>query len=95
MRAAKFAIDDFDGAAVYLHKLIDHRQAYTRATHMAARGSTGVKGLEDVGAIGHRHAGAGVGHIEYQVRIQRTSADANGAAARRILDGIGQQVLKN
>src|ERR1700693_4761309 len=95
MRTGEFAIDDFDGPLMNVDAFVYHRKSDAGARHAAARCAPGVESLEDAGAFVERHAGSGVGNFENQLLTVGLRAQIDDAAARRVLDGVGEQVLND
>ncbi len=95
MRSGPFAVDDFDLASMRVHELHHYRQADARALDVAGRCLASIEGFEHLLALFGGDARAAVGHFQHQVAVLGARAHVDGAAARRVLDGIGQQVLED
>src|ERR1700681_3137840 len=95
MRPWNLAIDDLDGALVHIDELVDHRQSDAGAAHVPAWGATGIERVEDPGPVFMRNTGAAIAHLEHQLLAAGPGTQIDDAAARGVLDCIGQQVLQN
>src|SRR6266404_7022853 len=89
-RAAARRAVDRDEAAVRLDQRADDVEAEAGAV-LRAVAAAGVA-LEDPGELVRRNADAGVGHGERDARRQALGPDRDPSAARRELEGVGEQI---
>src|SRR5215467_13168552 len=93
--ARELAIDDLHRTAVGRYELEYHRESDTGAFYgRGARRASGIEGLEHVSAVLERNPGTAVGDIEHQLRACGASLQVDGAPFRRILHGVGDEVLE-
>src|SRR6516164_5786246 len=95
MCARELAIDDLHAAAMGRDELEHHREPDAGTLHCrGTRRASGIEGLEYVLAVFGGNAGTAVGDIEHQLRACGAGLEVDGAPLRRVLDGVGDQILE-
>src|SRR5690349_5003877 len=94
-RARRLRTLDPDGAAVRLDERLDDGEADTRAVCHARRVRHAIVRLEDAAQCFGRNAAPGIGDFDGDASRQRPRAHPNRAAARRILDRIGDEIRQH
>src|SRR5262249_62015616 len=93
--AGDLAIDDLPRTAVGRYELEHYRESDPGAFYCrGACGASGIEGLEHVPAVLERDPGTAVGDIEHQLRARGASLQVDGAAFRRVLHGVGDEVVE-
>src|SRR5882724_8679467 len=96
MRPAHLGLENLDAAAVCVDEFDHHRQTDSRSLHMSSlRGLSLVKSLEYPIALLGRNPRPAVHDIHHQLFAFAARMNRYGAAARRELDGIRQQVVED